>query len=400
MKNVATAPLSSDILSREVAFCLDPSHMALMIQPWVNKNKYFTQRCVLQLMGMRMPEEAVSSIAVAKRLDKAFHYLKVQRMADRLPSGQYVYRRSDEEVVVVPEVPVRVSTVGFSTLGGERDPAPDQVKVCREWIQKHGRKRRTLRHDVSSYALKHRVEKWTRSQPDMARRLQYNWQDKVAYRSEVYYVSEGAFIQAALDEGYEAERVRDTTRAVFNMSVRKDEDSEWRGRKPLPPGEKESFREVHGNAVKKSLEELGRNRLAKFLDKMKRTTAAGLGHRRGPLFTSKDAARETNLKFSGRRPTNLLLKLLREAGCIQLKMQVDMKPEMRGWRWHKEPMKFKAWWARYVDMPEDWKMGNSHMDPTVTLENSSELGDTPHDDVEEDVSEGYDVEQPLQEVGA
>lgn len=400
MKKVAVEPQPSDILSRNVAFCLDASSMALSIQPWVAKNKYFTQMCVLKLMGMKFPEDAVASQVVSKRLAEAFKHLKVQKTLDRTPMNDFIYRRPDEEVVVVPEVPVRVTESGFSVKGGEREPAADQIKVCREWIQKHCRKRKTVKANQTSHQMKHWVEKWTRSQPDMARRLQYNWHDKVAYRSEVYYVSQGAFIKAALEEGYQARQILDSQYAVFNMSVRKDEDSEWRGRKPLPATGRESFRTDMASKVKKSLEELGRNRLAKFLDKMKRTTAAGLGHRRGPLFTSKDAARETNLKFSGRRPTNLLLKLLREAGCIQLKMQVDMKPEMRGWRWHKEPMKFKAWWARYVDMPEDWKMGNSHMDPTVTGENSSEPEVTPHDASEEGVSEGYEEEQWLQEVGA
>jgi len=77
------------------------------------------------------------------------------------------------------------------TEGGvdSEHPAPVdqfQVTLCRKWIQTFGAKRKTANPDHSSYGLKHFVEKWLKSDPSIPHD----------------YVSNGAFITAAIEEGY------------------------------------------------------------------------------------------------------------------------------------------------------------------------------------------------------
>jgi len=84
-------------------------------------------------------------------------------------------------------------------------PAQDQVDVCREWLRLHAEPTKNIRRAAYSYALKHVVEKW------------------VAKSGHHKYVSNGAFIAAALQEGYRAKRATSgSLNARFNMQVRKE----------------------------------------------------------------------------------------------------------------------------------------------------------------------------------
>jgi len=86
----------------------------------------------------------------------------------------------------------RVSANGIEPHGSSkedpRDPEPEQVSACRAWLREFAAPTKTIRRERSSYQYKHAVE-------DSARALGVS-----------LYVSNGAFIVAAIAEGYRLER--------------------------------------------------------------------------------------------------------------------------------------------------------------------------------------------------
>lgn len=85
-------------------------------------------------------------------------------------------------------------------LKGDKRPAdPEQVKLCKQWLKRYARpkQRRGRAIGYSSYWLKHRVEAFNRHQ----------------------YVSNGAFIKAAVDLGYEFVREPDSINVYFYMKL-------------------------------------------------------------------------------------------------------------------------------------------------------------------------------------
>jgi hypothetical protein len=76
------------------------------------------------------------------------------------------------------------------------DPINERnVKICKEWIQKHWKMPDRFNNKETSYELKHDVEKEAGD-----------------------YVSNGDFIAAAIDLGYEFRQVEDSPNAVFKMA--------------------------------------------------------------------------------------------------------------------------------------------------------------------------------------
>ncbi|HEY2406832.1 MAG TPA: hypothetical protein VGI10_12555 [Polyangiaceae bacterium] len=73
-------------------------------------------------------------------------------------------------------------------------PDPKQVADCRRWIRWFVRPRRTINQKRSSYGLKHTVENWAGR-----------------------YVANGAFIAAAIAEGYRVAQIGQGPNAWFNM---------------------------------------------------------------------------------------------------------------------------------------------------------------------------------------
>ncbi len=73
-------------------------------------------------------------------------------------------------------------------------PDPRQVVVCRRWIRWFVRPRKTINSRRSSYGLKHDAENWAG-----------------------IYVTNGAFIAAAVAEGYRYEQIDRGPNANFNM---------------------------------------------------------------------------------------------------------------------------------------------------------------------------------------
>jgi hypothetical protein len=86
---------------------------------------------------------------------------------------------------------------------GAADPCdvPDegQISKCQEWLRLHAERTKTVRRRRSSYAYKHHVECWTRTPGTRFKQLD-PWGRK--WTSEYFYVSNGAFIEAARREGY------------------------------------------------------------------------------------------------------------------------------------------------------------------------------------------------------
>jgi uncharacterized protein YozE (UPF0346 family) len=76
-------------------------------------------------------------------------------------------------------------------------PSPDEVQVCQSWIEKFAKRTKHINRETYSYSLKHRVERWSGS-----------------------YVSNGAFILAALNMGYEFYPFQEQSpNVVFNMRL-------------------------------------------------------------------------------------------------------------------------------------------------------------------------------------
>jgi hypothetical protein len=93
-----------------------------------------------------------------------------------------------------------ISSAGLEPNGGTERlnaPDPDEVDICNAWLRAHAKPTKTIRHDHSSYGYKPAVERWAGT-----------------------YISNGAFIVAALAQGYRAERTDyGTSNADFALRV-------------------------------------------------------------------------------------------------------------------------------------------------------------------------------------
>lgn len=87
-------------------------------------------------------------------------------------------------------------------------PDPKQVEICKQFIAERCKKTDRINKGWTSYGLKHAVEQWTE--------VKYNrsW-------GHYIYVSNGAFIRAALDLGYRCEYAYGIGPTVYlNISLR------------------------------------------------------------------------------------------------------------------------------------------------------------------------------------
>lgn len=98
------------------------------------------------------------------------------------------------------QVPLFVTANGINAPG--ELPDPDEVFHCELWISKFCSKRKSINPRAFSYSLKHRAENWDSGLPNSCR-----------------YVSNGAFIQAAVNLGYQIKP--DWINCFFNMSINK-----------------------------------------------------------------------------------------------------------------------------------------------------------------------------------
>jgi hypothetical protein len=98
------------------------------------------------------------------------------------------------------------------------EPDARQVELCRTWLKMHATKRKTFNLRAGSYGLKHVVEDWTSG-------LGVVWLQRDPWGrrfvSSRRYVSNGAFIAAAIAEGYRVQQIGNGPNAIFDMSFRK-----------------------------------------------------------------------------------------------------------------------------------------------------------------------------------
>lgn len=91
-----------------------------------------------------------------------------------------------------------------------KKPNKEQIELCAGWIRKFGKKQKNANFDYSSYGLKHKVEKWCG-----------------------IYVTNGAFIKAAIDLGYKYFFDNGVvTNPVFNINLKLPEDN-WKRVRPI-----------------------------------------------------------------------------------------------------------------------------------------------------------------------
>lgn len=101
---------------------------------------------------------------------------------------------------------MEITNNGLAGHPWDANPTPprrDQVEICKDWIRRWVTPRQSINRNHSSYALKHAVE-----------------------AEAGQYVSNGAFIQAAVELGYCYQRCRDQSpNACFNMNYDRVTDS-------------------------------------------------------------------------------------------------------------------------------------------------------------------------------
>src|SRR5271156_5353597 len=89
------------------------------------------------------------------------------------------------------------------------DPVdPHQVALSRKWLELHARPRKTINFRNRSYGFKHNVERWCET------------------IGPHEYISQGAFIQAAIDLGYRY--VQRWAHAYFNIAPRSPGLFSWK----------------------------------------------------------------------------------------------------------------------------------------------------------------------------
>lgn len=116
----------------------------------------------------------------------------------------------------------RVSPYGFepNDVYPENDKPIDrqQVALCRVWLREFVVPTSTVRRDHSSYGLKHLVEAWDRANGGNA------------------YIANGAFIQAAIEEGYRIVRTMGgclNAHFAFRMKRGRELDTVWPDGRPI-----------------------------------------------------------------------------------------------------------------------------------------------------------------------
>lgn len=110
---------------------------------------------------------------------------------------------------------ILIDTYGLK--GSQQDlkapPNPQEVKTAEAWIKIHCHRIKTVSRKSYSYWLKHRAERWGAFL-------------RKHFESEEFapYISNGAFIQAAMNLGYVPVNIDFSVNACFRMGVRLSND--------------------------------------------------------------------------------------------------------------------------------------------------------------------------------
>ncbi len=127
--------------------------------------------------------------------------------------------------------PLRVTSLGYSNNENEPPPLFAQIEICQAWLRDYARPTKQIRRRFTSDSFRRLVTEWTRCLGLFTDREQLNVHTGESYFSDRVYVSNGAFIAAALAEGYRAQRARNSYDAWFNLRHR-GIGKPWRGKAP------------------------------------------------------------------------------------------------------------------------------------------------------------------------
>lgn len=104
------------------------------------------------------------------------------------------------------------------------DPREDEIEICLRWLALFGLKRTRINSRLSSYGLKHVVERWTEGQAPSFTMTDRNGRE---WTQATRYISNGAFIEAAKRAGYRIERCAPLSpNANFDIAILKEPRSE------------------------------------------------------------------------------------------------------------------------------------------------------------------------------
>lgn len=322
--SVLREPDPVDILSRDIIFNADHVTLALAAQSWSRRSPRFTFLCFLRLCGLTTREISTRPYLVERaRL--------ALRALGAVPSGRTELGPKIWSVTRPREiVPTRVTRAGYSEDGSLPPPQPFQVQVARAWLKEHGRPVRRIRSTFSTDSLRRLVTAWTEQTRAYAEIEQVNEYTGERYHSPTVYVTNGAFLQAALDEGYIARRVHVTGDAWFNLAFRKTGEP-WRGRRPAAPTMPEPPKTETRHRPKRAIGDPAviRARVVAFLDHSVRVARA---EKRETFFLLKDVARAALVPLGKGLPPKVLMDVLRELGCKRARMKID---GVRKYRWYR-----------------------------------------------------------------
>lgn len=351
-----------DILSREIIFNGDLHKVALAMIPWLRRNPKFRLLEAMDVAGISA-RDLMQQKHLLPKLKTALRKLGCRYLVNETatPYDDRIWFFPDE-VLLSPGVDERITERGFSEDADEPPPQATQIEVCRTWLKEHARPRVVMNTKFSSESLKKLVEGWTRDTRMFVDREQINEYTGEKFFDDFFYCSNGAFIQAAVDEGYQVKRLPEySPNAWFNMTVRKTGKS-WKGR---------TSRLVTGEAPKRKVRPsdiitpvLIRQRLAAFLDQIKEGSE---GDNLLLRFHIKDACSAAGVPYPKRprrgRPPVLVTEALRSLGCTH---RLEL---IRGVRQRR--------WFRIADMPLFWQQ-------TLAIEARAKERVLPADEAHED----------------
>jgi hypothetical protein len=295
-------PDPTDILPREIVFHQDPVALAIALLPWVRDNPRFTFTCLCWVAGLRPPDLAhdhlVDKVRAARRCLGCVPVDGTGRGAKVWYFPDHVELRAGE--------PARVTRSGFSYNQLEPLPQPFQVEVCRAWLREHARPTREIRRKFSTDSLRRFVTIWTRETGAFTGREQENEFTGDRYVASEVYVTNGAFLQAALDEGYRAVPVPRTGDAWLDLIHRKT-GQRWRGRIPGPVRPASPRTASPPRRLSDVVDPIVvRSRLTAFVNRVRL---------RGPArFKLKEASRAAGIPIGKGTPPKVLTRTLHELG--------------------------------------------------------------------------------------
>ncbi len=319
--NVTLNPSQNDILPRETCFNGGTNVIAAALQPWARKTHCFTLLCALEVCGLQIPQDITKYPYLSDRLQAALRRLGCVPDGGKTEQGAGIWVFHDELVVPFDEVGERVTCRGFSDDSRDAPPLPAQVEVCRAWLVEHARPTGAIARKFTSDGFRRLVTAWTQATKKFTDREQLNVHTGERYFSDRVYVTNGAFLAAALAEGYRAQKVHGSHDAWFNIAYHRTGEiflgARIRARTPY--------------VCRPRQPRTPKARLETFLNRVAKRTFYGIQG----LFTLEQAtkvARCPNVR-----------KLLRQLGCGHRLMWI----KTRG-RW--------CMWYRFKDMPEHWRL--------------------------------------------